>query len=204
MKNIQNFLKNTFIGGFLIILPVAALIGVLKWIYGFVISSIDYLPGFINYLFKLKPDILDGMIGDVVALAITIIFCFVVGITVKTRIGNFLYNELEEHILSKFPGFSLIKDTINQFAGDNNKLFDEVALVRIFENNIRVTAFVTNKNPDGSYTVFMPTAPNPTSGLIYHVPADCVEIIDISVEEAMKTIIGVGSGSEKVLTGLRK
>jgi len=204
MKNIQNFLKNTFIGGFLIILPVAALIGVLKWIYGFVISSIDYLPGFINYLFKLKPDILDGMIGDVVALAITIIFCFVVGITVKTRIGNFLYNELEEHILSKFPGFSLIKDTINQFAGDNNKLFDEVALVRIFENNIRVTAFVTNNNPDGSYTVFMPTAPNPTSGLIYHVPADCVEIIDISVEEAMKTIIGVGSGSEKVLTGLRK
>ena len=204
MKNIQNFFKNTFIGGFLIILPVAALIGVLKWIYGFVISSIDYLPGFINYLFELRPDILDGIIGDVVALAITIIFCFVVGITVKTRIGNFLYNELEEHILSRIPGFSLIKDTINQFAGDNNKLFQEVALVRIFENNIKVTAFVTNKNPDGRYTVFMPTAPNPTSGLIYHVPADCVEIIDISVEEAMKTIIGVGSGSEKVLTGLRK
>ena len=204
MKNIQNFFKNTFIGGFLIILPVAALIGVLKWIYGFVISSIDYLPGFINYLFELRPDILDGIIGDVVALAITIIFCFVVGITVKTRIGNFLYNELEEHVLSKIPGFSLIKDTINQFAGDSNKLFEEVALVRIFENSIRVTAFVTNKNPDGSYTVFMPTAPNPTSGLIYHVPADCVEIIDISVEEAMKTIIGVGSGSEKVLTGLRK
>ena len=204
MKNIQNFLKNTFIGGFLIILPVAALIGVLKWIYGFVIASIDYLPGIINYLFDLKPDILDGVVGDIVALAITIIFCFVIGITVKTRIGNFLYNELEEHILSKFPGFSLIKDTINQFAGDSNKLFEEVALVRIFENSIKVTAFITNKNPDGSYTVFMPTAPNPTSGLIYHVPADCVEIIDISVEEAMKTIIGVGSGSEKVLTGLRK
>jgi len=204
MKNIQNFFKNTFIGGFLIILPVAALIGVLKWIYGFVISSIDYLPGFINYIFELKPDILDGVIGDVVALVITIIFCFVVGITVKTRIGNFLYNEMEEHILSRIPGFSLIKDTINQFAGDNNKLFQEVALVRIFENKIKVTAFVTNKNPDGSYTVFMPTAPNPTSGLIYHVPADCVEIIDISVEEAMKTVIGVGSGSEKVLTALRK
>jgi len=204
MKNIQNFFKNTFIGGFLIILPVAALTGVLKWIYGFVISSIDYLPGFINYLFKLRPDILDGIIGDAVALAITIIFCFIVGITVKTRIGNFLYNELEEHVLSRIPGFSLIKDTINQFAGDSNKLFQEVALVRIFENSIKVTAFVTNKNPDGSYTVFMPTAPNPTSGLIYHVPADCVEIIDISVEEAMKTIIGVGSGSEKVLTGLRK
>ena len=33
-----------------------------------------------------------------------IIFCFVIGITIKTRIGNFLYNELEEHILSKIPG----------------------------------------------------------------------------------------------------
>lgn len=204
MKNLQNFLKNTFIGGFLIILPVAALIGVFKWIYSFVIASIDYLPGFINYLFDLKPDILDGIVGDFVALAITIIFCFVIGITVKTRIGNILYNELEEHILTKFPGFSLIKDTINQFAGDSNKLFEEVALVRIFENNIRVTAFVTNKNTDGTYTIFMPTAPNPTSGLIYHVPADCVEIIDISVEEAMKTIISVGSGSEKILNGVRK
>ena len=199
MKNLQIFLKNSFIGGFLIILPVAALAGVLKWIYSFIVERIDYLPKFINYIFKLDPEILSGFYGELLALAITIVFCAVLGATVKTRLGNYLYQEFEENILCRLPGFKLIKDTINQFAGGSNQLFKEVALVRLFENDVRVTAFVTNRNPDGSYTIFMPTAPNPTSGLIYHVSAEYVEIIDISIEDAMKTIISVGAGSEKLI-----
>lgn len=199
MKNIQLFLKNSFIGGFLIVLPVAALISIIKWIYDFVVARVDYLPKFINYIFDLESDILNGGLGELLALFIASVFCFVVGATVKTKVGNFLYQVLEDNVLIRIPGFKIIKETINQFAGDNDNLFRKVALVRIFENDVRVTAFITNVNPDGSYTIFMPTAPNPTSGLIYHVKAEFVEIIDISVEEAMKTIISVGAGSQVLI-----
>jgi uncharacterized membrane protein len=47
-------------------------------------------------------------------------------------------------------------------------------------------------------TVFVPTGPNPTSGLIYHVPKDRVTKTDAAVDLAMKTIISCGAGSAGV------
>ena len=77
----------------------------------------------ISYIYDLDPDTLDGFKGEILTLLITFIFCFAVGATVKTRVGNFLYKELEDNILIRIPGFKIIKETINQFAGDNDKLF---------------------------------------------------------------------------------
>ena len=52
----------------------------------------------------------------------------------------------------------------------------------------------------GSYVAEVPTAPIPTSGMTYHLPADCVQILPhVTVEEAMRTIISCGSGSAEML-----
>jgi uncharacterized membrane protein len=62
-----------------------------------------------------------------------------------------------------------------------------------------MTAFITDEHEDGRTTVFVPTGPNPTSGNIYHLNSDQVFPIDIPVEDAIRTIIGVGNGSRKLL-----
>ena len=41
-------------------------------------------------------------------------------------------------------------------------------------------------------TVFVPTAPNPTTGLIFAVPSDQVRDCDLSMEEATKMLVSGG------------
>jgi uncharacterized membrane protein len=80
--------------------------------------------------------------------------------------------------------------------------FSSVALARIFDNDTLVTAFVTDRHVDGSYTVFVPTGPNPTSGGIYHLKAENVFPVDVSVEDAMRSIISCGAGSSTLIAKL--
>jgi uncharacterized membrane protein len=41
-------------------------------------------------------------------------------------------------------------------------------------------------------TVFVPTAPNPTTGLIFAVPSEKVRDCDLSMEEATKMLVSGG------------
>ncbi len=74
-----------------------------------------------------------------------------------------------------------------------------VALVRIFENDTMLTAFVTERHDNGWYSVFVPTGPNPTSGSIYHVKPEFVHHITQPVEDVMRSIISCGAGSAPLL-----
>jgi uncharacterized membrane protein len=54
----------------------------------------------------------------------------------------------------------------------------------------------------GMYSVFVPTGPNPTNGFIFLMEKEQVTFLDIKSEEAMRMIIGVGTGSEKLLANI--
>jgi uncharacterized membrane protein len=62
-----------------------------------------------------------------------------------------------------------------------------------------VTCFITDSHDDGSFTVFVPTGPNPTSGLIYHLGGEFVHPVNVPVQEAMRSVISCGAGSGKLL-----
>jgi uncharacterized membrane protein len=62
--------------------------------------------------------------------------------------------------------------------------------------------FITNSSDSDYYdlgidgelvSVFVPTTPNPTSGYLLFFPRSEVKILDISVEEALRTIISLGT-----------
>ena len=104
----------------------------------------------------------------------------------------------------KAPGYSIIKETVAQFIGNKKSPFSSAALVQIFGNETMVSAFVTDEHEDGSYTVFVPTGPNPTSGNIYHLPGKFVHPIDAPVEDLMRSIISCGAGSSALVKRLKK
>ncbi|MEJ2286453.1 MAG: hypothetical protein P8X85_22980 [Desulfobacterales bacterium] len=64
-----------------------------------------------------------------------------------------------------------------------------------------MTAFVTDTHDSGRHTVFVPTGPNPTSGLIFHVPDKYVHPVGVSVEETLRSVIGCGAGSSNLIDG---
>lgn len=199
MDTIKSFVKTSFLGGLMVILPIAILVFFFKWIFNLVTRMIQPLTDII-----LTKSQLDEIVAGVLALSIIITACFLVGVMVKTKIGTFFHSTLENSILKLAPGYSMIKETLMQFLGRKKNPFSSVALVQIFENKTLVTAFVTDEHPDGSYTVFVPTGPNPTSGNIYHLNGKFVHPVNVPVEDAMRSIISCGAGSTRLIDAHRK
>jgi len=69
-------------------------------------------------------------------------------------------------------------------------------VVRLNFGEYSALGFLTNTSPN---TVFLPTAPNITSGIVLFT--DKYEIVDIPVEQAMKQIISMGAISSKTYIG---
>jgi uncharacterized membrane protein len=65
-------------------------------------------------------------------------------------------------------------------------------------NGMRMTAFKTGKTTDdGRDVVFMPTAPNITTGFVLEVAPEDYEETDEQVEEALTRILSAGFGESK-------
>jgi uncharacterized membrane protein len=58
-----------------------------------------------------------------------------------------------------------------------------------------MTGFVTEEVGNDLYTVFVPTAPNPTNGFVFHIPASRLQFVEVKTESAMRTVVGMGTGS---------
>ena len=194
MERIKAFIKTTLIGGIGIILPIVILVLVFSWLFRFVTRNIQPLT---NLIFANQDSI--GIFADVISIILIITVCFLVGVIVRTKLGHYIHDSIEKILLKKIPGYNIAKDTVEQFIGREEMPFSSVALVKLFDNDTLVTGFITDKHSNGSYTVFVPTGPNPTSGNIIHVKPENVFKVDISVEHAMKSIIACGAGSNKLI-----
>ncbi|MHC4521447.1 MAG: DUF502 domain-containing protein [Planctomycetota bacterium] len=195
MKKLREFIKSTLVGGLLVLLPMAIFAYVLLWVFNLIVSLINPLTRIVMETSRVQ-----GIVADIVAIGLLIWICFLVGMLVRTRLGRWAYAALEAGFLKKTPGYSMIKETVTHFLGENKQSpFSSVALARIFGNDTLVSVFVTDTHEDGSYTVFMPTGPNPTSGNIYHLKAENVFPVDVSVEDAMRSIISCGAGSSTLV-----
>jgi len=198
MKNVskEEFFKKSILGGLIILLPVAILAMGFRWLYRLVTDIIqpftNLVVNFIGF-----PEI----VGDLFVLVAMAGLCFVMGYLVTTKGGAYLHARFDDRLARFAPGYRMIKDIIGQFVGDKSKspfANGEVALVNIFgeQTATQVTAIVTSRHPDGRFTVFVPTGPNPTSGNMFHVIESQVELRpEIKVEDMMRTIIACGAGS---------
>ena len=199
MKKLKEFAKSVLVGGLLVILPLAIFLYVVVWLFRWVLKAISPLTTLV-----IAKSPLQGVVANVVAVALLAGVCFLVGMLVRTRVGSFIYAAIESNLLRRIPGYSVIKDTVSQFFGKKESPFSSVALVRIFSSDTLVTAFVTDKHEDGSYTVFVPTGQNPTSGNIYHLKAENVQVVDVPVQDAMRSIISCGAGSSTLVARLNE
>jgi len=199
----KKLITTSLIGGFAVVLPVAILLGVFTWVFTFVSKMVHPIS---NVLFFKSQTL-----SDIISMIIVVTACFFIGVLVKTKFGKFFHGIVEANLLTKIPLYTLIKETVLQFVGSKKSPFSSVALCNIFQNDTLVTGFITDdranqtpKRMNYTYTVFIPTGPNPTSGNIYHLNSQYVHPIDISVEDAMRSIISCGAGSDKLIKKINK
>ena len=187
------FLQRHFLTGLLSITPLVITIWIL-WRFYVLISAtmrpwLRKIPG----VTETYPEFLLTIMGVVVfVLLITL-----VGIFTRNVIGVAIFRLLDR-FFQQIPVvksvFGAIKQIAEVFLRDRRTAFQKVVLFAYPRPGLYSIGFVTRDEPgDTLVNVFLPTAPNPTSGYMLLVPRQDLQELDIPVEEAIKLIVSGGS-----------
>ena len=173
--------------GLLAIVPVALTFYILKIIF----TILDNLT---SPIFKRMDIYIPGL-----GILLTLLLIYLLGLFITNILGKQFLNWLET-LIKNIPLVNTIYNTIKQitqvFSGTKGKNFQSVVYIEYPRKDLWTLAFVTgeSKNEDKVefYHLFVPTTPNPTSGVFIMIPKkDSVET-DLNVEEALKSVISGG------------
>ena len=196
-KSQRGVILDSLLQGFLILLPLTIILILLSIVFNFIFGIVAPLSN------ALDPGSEEPhWFINVLSLGIFCVFIFMIGLLVRNKIGKVYFKSFEKKYLTKIPLYNLIHQTVYQFVGLKKLPFSEVVLLDPFRSGTMMTGFITDQIDEKLYTVFVPTAPNPTNGNIYHVPKELITFLDVSTQDAMRTVMGMGTGTASMLEGL--
>jgi uncharacterized membrane protein len=126
-----------------------------------------------------------------------------IGLMARNIVGRWLL-EFGEGTLLRIPlagsVYKTLKQLLETFLQGNSSKFRRVVLVEYPREGLYALGFVTGAIgsalqagfTEPMLSVFIPTAPNPTTGWYTVVPEGSVKDLEISVEDAFRTIISAG------------
>tara|TARA_Y100000389_G_C17335988_1_gene450670 strand:- start:289 stop:906 length:618 start_codon:yes stop_codon:yes gene_type:complete len=197
-KSITLILRNYFITGVVVLIPIGFTLYLSKILIGF---SSKILPQNINpnnYL----PYSIPG-----IEILISLIFITIVGGLSLSFLGKRILKLIDD-LFKRIPFLRTIYSAILQmtesFSNKNNGK-KSVVLVEYPRKNVWAVGFATKENrgemadktKQKLINVFVPTTPNPTSGFLLMFPIDDVIYLDMSFEEASKFIVSAGTSTAK-------
>lgn len=133
-----------------------------------------------------------------------VILIVIVGFIARNYFGK-KFISLGDSVVNRIPAVRQIYSTIQQisqaFLADKSDVFKKTALFQYPRKGIYSIGFITQDTKgwvqdsisEDTFSIFLPTTPNPTSGFLLFVPKKDVTILDIPVEEALKLIISGGT-----------
>ncbi|GAB3336923.1 hypothetical protein GCM10027429_20800 [Marivirga atlantica] len=195
----KQFFIKTLLNGLLLILPIIIVLFLLSLIFKLLFNVIAPLSALLDQNAESHTWFI-----NILALLILVLFIFIFGLVLRNRRGQLYFNKFERRYLVQIPLYTSIKETVTQFSGVKKMPFSQVVLVDAYGTEVFLTGFVTEEITDDLYTIFVPTAPNPMNGNIYHVPKKQLKFLDIESEKAMKSIVGMGTGSSLLFKAQEK
>lgn len=201
-ERLQQDLKNDLIAGLLVVIPLATTIWLSTIVSRFVLVFLTSIPKQFNPFITLNP-LLQDLINLALGLTVPLMGILLIGLMARNIVGRWLL-EFGEGTLTRIPFAGSVYKTLKQLLetvlGGNASRFRRVVLVEYPRKGLFSVGFVTGEVGPSLQSdldipllsVFIPTAPNPTTGWYTLVPADSVKELNISVEEAFRTIISAG------------
>jgi uncharacterized membrane protein len=193
MSTIAQFLKTTFIGGLLVLVPIYVSVLLL-------LKTFSGLIAVLHPVTALLPDRLHEL-RQVAALALIVLASFGLGLIVRTRPGRFMLGELERRVLERIPGFGLVRGIVHRVSGRSDDEMFQPVLVEIEE--ALTPAFVVEELDDDRFVVLVPSVPTPAAGSLYVLPRARVHWVDVPVTQAIGVITRWGSGTGKLVKAIR-
>ena len=182
--------KRDIASGLVVLVPLLVTAYVVAFVYQaiasfpFLETTLDGLPVAVRVLITL-------MLFGLLVLA--------VGYLMRTTVGDLLERALDD-IMNHLPGLRVVynasKMAVETAVSGPEELQTPVKLETW--DGMRMTAFKTGKSTDdGRDVLFLPTAPNITTGYVVEVEPDRYTEIDESVEDALTRILSAGFGENE-------
>jgi uncharacterized membrane protein len=193
-------LRGYFLTGLIIVGPVAITIYVVWWFINLVDGWVkplipqSYLPD--NFLPFNVPGV--GLIVGILALML-------VGALAANLFGRTIVS-YGEMMLDRMPVvrgvYRLLKQIFTTVFSKSGTGFKRVGLIEFPRRGLYAVVFVSGDPPhevadklgngEKLMTVFMPNAPNPTTGFVMFMPAKDVILLDMAIDDAAKLVISAG------------
>jgi len=187
--------KKLFITGLVAIMP----IGVTLFVLYTILSFVDGLLG--NTIYKAIGFRIPGL-GILLVASLVLLM----GIFVNSYLGRKAKQGLEKKLISMpLVGniFSPIKDLVGNITENNAENFKSAVIVKFPNEYSYSIGFITKDNIDilgqDRLAIFVPTTPNPTNGFLMYLKAEEVIKIDMPIEQALQTIISIGTISPELI-----
>ena len=190
-------LRKYLVAGLLIWLPLA----ITLWVLDFIVTTMDrtlmVLPA------SLHPDQVLGVHVPGLGLVMSVIILLVTGALAANIIGARMFSWWES-VLVKIPIvrpiYSSVKQVSDTLFASKGQSFRKVVLIE-FPNRGQWTfgfivgapgAAIARETAGELITVYVPTAPNPTSGYVLLVRPAEVKELDVTVDDALKFHLSMG------------
>ena len=197
-KSISLTLRNYFITGVVVLIPIGFTLYLTKILIGF---SSNLIPKNINpnsYL----PFNIPG-----VEIAISILLITIVGGLSLSFFGRRILKLIDD-LFKRIPFLRTVYSAIVQMTETFSKKDDgkkSVVLIEYPRKGVWAVGFATKENKGEMaektnkklINVFVPTTPNPTSGFLLMFPKSEVVYLDMTFEEASKFIVSAGTSDSK-------
>ncbi|MDD5224063.1 MAG: DUF502 domain-containing protein [bacterium] len=193
-------LKNYFLAGILVTVPVVITIWVIVVFIGWTDNFLDFLPP------RFHPHTYIPIPGW--GIIITVILILFSGIVATNILGKRILS-FWDHQVERIPLIRSIYSSVRQLLQSlflqTDQKFQRVVLIEFPRPGMYTVAFITGKTKQEVLdktgkrllNIFYPTTPNPTTGFFIMLPEDEVTELDMSVEDAFKLLISGGFLSEE-------
>jgi uncharacterized membrane protein len=190
-------LRTYIVTGLLVWVPLGITVFLVKFMVDFVDRSLLLLPP--DY----RPETLLGMNIPGLGIVLSLVVLLVTGVLAANFFGRKLVH-IWESLLQRIPLVRTVYSAAKSFAEvvltDNTESFKEVLLIEYPRKGLYSLCFQTStslgeiqsRTGEEVICVFVPTTPNPTSGVMILVPRKDVIVLDMQIEEAVKMVVSLG------------
>jgi uncharacterized membrane protein len=189
--------KRDFASGLVIVVPILVSLYVIFWLYGFVaqLTPTRLVPPE-QFEWFVYQDAAAELARVFVTLATFVVVIFAAGYLMRTALGD-IFEKAIDDVANRVPGLRVVYNASKMAAetalGGASELQTPVKL-EVWEG-LRMTAFKTGKTTDdGREVLFLPTAPNITTGFVIEVEPEEYTETDEKVEDALTRILSAGFG----------
>lgn len=208
MAHVASRFKRWFIHGVAITIPLVVTLIVLIVVLNFILGILSPVVDAVALVWPNEPPVAVIQLATLLSL---IALFLLVGLIAEYTPGEHI-SHLVDETMETIPVVGTVYVSVRRasdiLVDDDTDQFQDVKLVEFPHEDAYMLGFLTADTPDlianqlgveEMLTIMVPLGPNPTTnGFVMHMPAENVHDVDMTVEEAVRSIATLGVASNGI------